>query len=217
MEPWNRSMNSCCRRLRSVRVEAIARQRHDDRDAAPVEIASRRGRGSRRASPAGAARLTSRRSSLRRRLEELVLGEGLEQLDDGLVVVRAGDQVLGREDLLELVVQERRLGGRLHVRLRREQADQPRLADDLALGAHPPHADVVHARAPVHRRVGVGLREDQQVAVLDAATERRVERVEQRRVGERRASRRRTGCRARSPGPRWIARPSGASTSSYSR
>ena len=119
--------------------------------------------------------MTSRRSSPADRLEQLVLGERLEERRDGLVVVRAGDQVLGREHLLELVMQERRLGGRLHVRLRREQADHPCLADDLAFGAHAPHADVVHARATVHGRVGVGLREDQQVAVLDPASEPGIE------------------------------------------
>ena len=110
-----------------------------------------------------------------RGLEQLVLRERLEELDDLLVVVRARDQVFGGQDLLELVVQQRRLRRRLHVRLRREQADQPRLAGDHALGVHDAHADVVHARAPMHRGVRVRLREDEQVAALDAGPHHVVE------------------------------------------
>src|SRR5437667_401436 len=55
------------------------------------------------------------------RPKQLVLRERLEQGDGRLVVVRAGDQVLGRDDLLELVVKERGPASRLHVGLRREQ------------------------------------------------------------------------------------------------
>ena len=144
---------------------------------------------------------TSRRSSARGGLEELVLREGLEELDDLLVVVRARDQVLGGEDLLQLVVQERRLGGRLHVRLRCEQADQARLADDLALGAHPAYTDVVHPRAAMHGGVRVRLAEHQQVAVLDASPHRGIEGIQQRDLGERRPLDVRTGCPGRSPPP----------------
>ena len=124
----------------------------------------------------------------RRGLEQLVLGERLEQRRRGFVVVRPGDQVFGGEHLLELVVKERGLGGRLHVCLRREEADHPCLADDLAVGAHTAHADVVHASASVHGRVGVRLREDQQVAVLDASSQPGFEGVEERGVRERRAA-----------------------------
>ena len=128
---------------------------------------------------------TSATELLGGRLEQLVTGERFEQLDDLLVVVRAGDQILGRDDLLELVVQQRRLGGRLHVRLRGEQPDQPCLADDLALGRDDAHAHVVHPRAPVHRAVGLRLRDDEELALLDPATHVRIERVQRRRVGER--------------------------------
>ena len=173
--------------LAQSRVEPIPRERHDDRDAPAVEVAADQHADA--AVPLQLEEPADQPTELaRRRLEQLVLRERLEQRRGGLVVVRSRDQVLRRQHLLELVVQERRLGGRLHVRLRREEADHARLADDLAVGTHVSHADVVHARAPMDRRVRVGLREDQQVAVLDAPTESGLERIQQRRVGERRAA-----------------------------
>jgi hypothetical protein len=98
--------------------------------------------------------------------------------------VRAGDQVLRRDDLIELVVQQRRLVRRLHVGLAREQADQPRLAEDRAVGAHAAHADVVHPRPAVHRGVRARLRDHQQVAALDPASDVLVELVERRELRE---------------------------------
>ena len=97
-------------------------------------------------------------------------------------------------------MQQRRFGGRLHVRLRGEQADQARLADDLALGAHDPHPDVVHPRAPVHRRVGLGLRDDEELPLLDPATDLRVEGVQAASRRRTSSSRRRT--RIPEPGAR---------------
>ena len=173
--------------LAQVRVEAIPRKGHDDRDAPAVEIPT-----DEHADAAVSLQLeepADQTTELARRcLEQLVLGERLEQGRRGLVVVRSGDQVFRREHLLELVVKERRLGGRLHVCLRREEADHPCLADDLTVGAHPADADVVHASTTVHGRVRVRLREDQQVAVLDASSQPGIEGVEQRGVGERRAA-----------------------------
>ena len=63
--------------------------------------------------------------------EELVLGEGLEERDRRLVVVRADDEVLAGQDLAQLAVQDGCLGGGLGVGLGGEEADQARLADDL--------------------------------------------------------------------------------------
>ena len=54
---------------------------------------------------------------------------------------------------------------RARVGLGGEQAEHPRLADDLAVGRDPPHADVVHPHRPVHAREPVGLGDDQQVAL----------------------------------------------------
>ena len=101
---------------------------------------------------------------LRRRREQLVLREGVEQRDRGLVVVRALDQVLVAQDLAQLAVEQRGLRRRLGVGLGREEAEHARLADDPAVGRHAPHADVVHSHAPVHRRQAIGLGDDQQVA-----------------------------------------------------
>ncbi len=171
--------------LAQPRVEPIPRERHDDRDAPAVEVATHQHADA--AVPLQLEQPADQPAELAgRRLEQLVLRERLEQRRGGLVVVRSRDQILRGEHLLELVVQERRLRGGLHVRLRREEPDHAGLADDLAVGAHVPYADVVHASAPVDRRVRVGLREDQQVAVLDASAQSRLERVQQRRVGERR-------------------------------
>ena len=64
--------------------------------------------------------------------------------------------------------------------------------------------------------VRVGLGEDQQVTILDASPEPRIERVQQRRFGERRTTDVREDAEA-APGTARIARPSGVSASSYSR
>jgi hypothetical protein len=122
---------------------------------------------------------------IRRPLEQLVLGECAEELHDGLVVVGSRDQILGRQDLLELVVQQRRLRRGLHVRLRREQADQPPLARDPPVGRDLANADVVHPRTPVHRGVRAGLRDHQEVAVLDPLSDVRRERVQRGHACER--------------------------------
>ena len=119
--------------LAQRRVEPLARQRDDD--ATP---GVRTGPcGPARGSPpcfSSCSRPDHERAELLGRVawNSSSFGKDSNSSTTVLVVVRTGDQVLGREDLLELVVQQRRLGGRLHVRLRREQADQPRLADDRA-------------------------------------------------------------------------------------
>ena len=122
---------------------------------------------------------------LGRSLEQLVLGEGSEELDDRLVVVRARDQILGCQDLLQLVVQQGGLGGRLHVRLRREQTDQPRLSGDPSVGRDLAHPHVVHPGSAMDGRVGLRLRDHEQIPVLDPLTDVRGKAVERRDVGER--------------------------------
>src|SRR4026207_2180646 len=76
--------------------------------------------------------------------DQLLLRERVDQRARRLVVVRALDQVLGVERLAQLAVQQRRLGSALGERLRGEQAEQARLADDVAGARYLPHADVVH-------------------------------------------------------------------------
>ncbi len=107
--------------------------------------------------------------------EQLVLGEAVEERDDRLVVVRARDQVLPLHDRFELAADERDLARRLVVRLRREEPDQPQLADDLAPGVDALHADVVHPRLAVDGRLGVRLRHDHERPAEDPLTHRLVE------------------------------------------
>ena len=99
------------------------------------------------------------------RREQLVLGEALEDADDGLVVVRAGEQVLRLHDVVELAADQRDLTGRLHQRLAGEQADEPQLAHQPAVLADLSHADVVHLHAAMHGGLAVGLGDDHQRAV----------------------------------------------------
>ena len=93
--------------------------------------------------------------------EQLVLGEAVEDRDDRLVVVRAGEQILGFHDVLELAPHKRDVARWFGVGLAREQAQQAQLADDAAVGVHPLHAHVIHLHAPVHGRLAVGLRHHQ--------------------------------------------------------
>jgi hypothetical protein len=67
--------------------------------------------------------------------EELVLGEGFEELDERLVVVGALEEVLGDGDLTELAAEDRRLPGRLRVRLAREQTEETEERDRVGTGA----------------------------------------------------------------------------------
>ena len=145
------------------RPVAVAREREDERGAAAVRRAA-----AEQAHAVGALEREQRDDRaaqvVDRRREQLVLREGVEQRDRALVVVRALDQVLGLEHAPQLAVQDRRLGRRLGVGLGREQAEQARLAGDLAVGRDAPHADVVHPLVAVHRRARVGLVDDQQLA-----------------------------------------------------
>ncbi len=173
--------------LAEIGVEPVARESHHDRDVPSVEVAADQ-------DPDATVLLELQQPDdeaadlLGRGLEELVLGERLEEGDDGLVVVRTGDQILGRDQLLELVMEQRRLGRRLHVGLAREQADQSSLADDRPVGIDLADADVVHPRTTVDRRVRLGLRVDQQLPVLDPIADVGRERREQRELRERRGA-----------------------------
>ena len=171
--------------LQQVAVVARARQRDDQRGAPRVGVAAaeqphllalqREQRHDRAAQVVG------------RGGEQLVLRERVEQRDRGLVVVRALDQVLGAQDLAQLAVQQRRLARGLAVGLGGEQAEHPRLADDLAVGRDPPHADVVHPHRPVHAREPVGLGDDQQVALERPRPHAGGQRVDRHRLRVRRA------------------------------
>ena len=75
--------------LAEIRVEPVARQRDDDRDAPAVEVASDEDPDA--AVPFQLQKAADQSAELAgRRLEQLVLGERLEERRGGLVVVRAG-------------------------------------------------------------------------------------------------------------------------------
>ena len=170
--------------LAQLGVEPIAGQRDHDAHAPAVDIAAYQD-----ADTAVLLQLQEPDDQLAellgRGLEQFVLGEGLEQFDRLLVVVRPRDQVFGGDDLAELVVQEWGLRCRLHVRLRREETDETALPDHPALRIHLANADVVHPRAPMDGGVGVGLAEDQEVAVLDTPADLGRELVQRRGGAER--------------------------------
>ena len=158
-------------------VVAVGRERGDQRDRAAVRAAAAE-------QPDAVALQREQRDDgaaqvVRAGREELVLRERVEQRDRGLVVVRALDQVLVAEDLAQLAVEQRRLGGGLGVGLAREQAEHARLAGDAPVRPDLADADVVHPRAAVHGGEPVGLGDDQQVA-LERALAHLV-----REVGER--------------------------------
>ena len=143
------------------RVVAGARHRDDERMALPVGGAPCHEPG-----PAGprAQQLHHRSSEiLDGRCEQLVLGERLEQRHEGLVVVRALDEVFRGEDLAQLAMQQRYLARRLCVGLRGEEADHAGLAGRAPLRVDDPHADGVHPHPPVDRRHPDGLGYEQQV------------------------------------------------------
>ena len=107
-------------------------------------------------------------------------------------------------------MEQRRLRRRLHVRLRREEPDEPRLPDDLAVLVHLADADVVHPGAPVHassRSWSSRRRAGRRPRCASARRGRGPRAASGRRTS---SAARRTGCRARSPGTARIA-PRGSS------
>ncbi len=122
----------------------------------------------------------------RRREEELLLGQRVEDRDDLLVVVRALADVRLGEDRGELAPQDRDVPGRLGVRLRREEADEAVLSRRLSVRAQLLDAHVVHARPPVHGRLGVGLVDDQHRAVYRQLADPVGERRHRHGLGEAR-------------------------------
>ena len=162
--------------LEQRRVVAALGQRDDDRRGAPVRVAAAQD------APLLGLQAQQREDRaaqvLGRRREQLVLGEGLEERDGGLVVVRALDEVLAGEDLLQLAVQHRRLGGRLGVGLGREQPDHARLADDLAVVGDPADADVVMRTRRWTGESAVGLGDQQQLAAERALAQAGVQRLD---------------------------------------
>ena len=149
------------------RVEAVARHRDEHRDPSTGRVEALRDRDDVRL--VGLQHRHDLGSQLGPGgLEQLVPRERLEDRDGCLVVVRALDQILRGDDAPELAPQERRARRLLHVHERGEQPDQADLADHGAGRVDALEIDRVHARATVDAGWPVRLRDQQQVAALDA-------------------------------------------------
>ncbi len=83
-------------------------------------------------------------------LEQLLLGEDLEQRHEHRLVVAALDHILQLEDAPELEPQHRRHHGRLSRRLAAEHADHPEGAGHAPVGSDVDHVDAVHRHPAVH-------------------------------------------------------------------
>ena len=155
-------------------VEAVARKRDHHGDAILVQV-----RADEELDVAALLQVEQANEGLAELLragrEELVLGEGLEERDERLVVVRPLEEVLGDGDLAELPAEDRRLRGRLHVRLAREDAEQPQQRDRVAALVDALHRDVVHLGVAVDGREAVRLRDDQEVAADQALAQVRLD------------------------------------------
>ena len=99
-------------------------------------------------------------------LEELVARVALEDPEQVLAGVAVRGDPGPLEHRLDLLGDERHPHHRLGVRGGRVEAEEAALADDLAVGAVGPDADVVEVRHPVDGGLRVGLREHEQVLLV---------------------------------------------------
>ncbi len=97
-------------------------------------------------------RLGNGRELLVMGLEELVTGVGLEEGEQVLRIMGAGDVVQSRLEVPCLHPQDRDVHDGLGVGARRVQAEEPALPDDLAGGVELLHRDVVEVDVAVDRR-----------------------------------------------------------------
>ncbi len=108
-----------------------------------------------------------------RSLEDLVPGEGLQDLQQVAAVVALGGEAGVDDDVLDLAADDRDAADRLGVGGGREQAEEAALADDHAVGVELLHADVVEVGRAVHGRPAVGLGEDEQLLLVGLGAHRR--------------------------------------------
>ena len=140
--------------------EAVARHEHQQRDE-PVELVA----PGEHARPGPELQIENAHRPLEqhvdRYLEQLVAGEGLEQVAERLGAVALRREARQLSNRLHLLTQERDLAHRLRIGLRGEQPDEPQLAGELSPRAIGLDADVVHMHAPVHARAHVRLGDDE--------------------------------------------------------
>ena len=88
----------------------------------------------------------------RRRLEQFVAREGLDDVDHGLGVVALRRQAEMLDHRVELAAQQRNLRGRRVIGARGPQAEKAMFAGDIAGGIEGLDADVVEITGAMHRR-----------------------------------------------------------------
>jgi hypothetical protein len=150
-----------------VGVEAVARQDDHDRHASRERVGAQR-------QPHAALLLEAEDGAdlaqQRRRVgpEQVGARQAVEDLDDRLVVVRAGRGAVELEHLPQRAAQDGDLLGRREVGLARQEPQEAPLAQHLPAVAELLDADVVHARRAVHGALGVGLGDHHHAPAEDA-------------------------------------------------
>ena len=99
----------------------------------------------------------------RRRLEQLVAREGLDDVDHRLGVVALRRQAEMFDHRVELAPQQRNVRRRRVIGARGPQAEEAMFTGDIAGGIEGLDADVIDVAGAMHRRGGVRLGEHQQV------------------------------------------------------
>ena len=94
-------------------------------------------------------------------LEQLVARIGVEDVEKRAARIARRIVAGAAHDLVHLPAQERDVGDRARIGRGREQADDPQLAPQPALGGEQLDADIVHVDAPVDARLDVRLGDDE--------------------------------------------------------
>ncbi len=147
--------------LADVGVVAVAGQVDQNRDVAAVRVAADE-HPQLPPLPGVHDRLGDRGQLVDGRVEELVARVGLEGVHQRLAGVAARVEPDPAQHLGGLLPKQRDPGERLGVRSAREQAEEPALADHLAVLVELLHADVVEERRAMDGGPRVGLGQDQQ-------------------------------------------------------
>ncbi len=147
-----------------VGVEAVARHEHERGEEAAEGVAA-----DEEPHPLALAEMEDAHRDVDqlvdRDLEQLIPWEGLEDLDQRLLVVAAGREGGSRQDGLDLSAEDRDLAWTRVVGGVRVEAQETALADHPPVGVDSLDSDVVEIRRAVNRRARVCLGEVQQVGL----------------------------------------------------